>query len=244
MCQLSRLDGRPQDRRAIELVADELGPLRDDDEEPRRVLVARDLGVAPQDRLGQHRRPLDLEVERRLVADVPHPVDLLELLDRSPGDERQVDRPLTTVEPLRQATPADRPILLAPVQPDREAEPVAGLGEDGEQLGPFGRPAQEIVTGDEPVRRRGQAAVALEAGPDEGLVGQVMAGEQPGDPLEERRLGQRAGRREEAEDGPLDPIGEWHGRRRHDPPCRRATSGPGSISTEATLVGPASARRG
>ena len=73
-------------------------------------------------------------------------------------------------------------------------------------------PAQQVVAGDQAVRRAGQAAVAVEAGADETLVGQVVAGEQRRDPLVERRLGDRPGRRQQAEDGPLDAIGERHGR--------------------------------
>ena len=56
---------------------------------------------------------------------------------------------------------------------------------------------QQVVGGDEPVGRAGEAAVAVEAGPDERLVGQVVAGEQRRDPVEERGLG-RAGRRSTA----------------------------------------------
>ena len=60
----------------------------------------------------------------------------------------------------------------------------------------------------EPVRGAGQAPVAVEAGADERLVGQVGAGEQARDPVEELRLGQRAGGRQQAVDRPFDPVGE------------------------------------
>ena len=59
--------------------------------------------------------------------------------------------------------------------------------------------------------RAGQAPVRVEAGADERLVGEVRAGEQAGDPVQEGGLGERAGRREEAVDGPLDAVGERHG---------------------------------
>ena len=84
MCQPAVLEGRPQQRRAVELVAHELGPLGGDDEEADERLVGRDPRVAAQERLAEHRRPLDLEQERDLAADVPDAVDVGELLGR-PG---------------------------------------------------------------------------------------------------------------------------------------------------------------
>ena len=69
-------------------------------------------------------------------------------------------------------------------------------------------PAQQVLRRDQPIGRAGHAPVALEAGADESLVGQVMAGEERRDPVEERELGERAGRGQEAEDGPLDAVGE------------------------------------
>ena len=61
------------------------------------------------------------------------------------------------------------------------------------------------------VGRAGQAAVAVEADPDEPLVGQVVTAEHRGDPLEERGLGERTGGGQQAEHGPFDAIGERHG---------------------------------
>ncbi len=88
---------------------------------------------------------------------------------------------------------------------------------------------REVVGGDEDVRRAGEAPVALEAGADKGLVGQVRADEQAGDPVEERRLGQGSGSREQAVDGPLDAIGEG---------CRRGLP-VGAIAQPPAIVGDA-----
>ena len=65
MCQLPSLERLAQQRRARELVADELGPLRGDDEEADERLVGRDPGVPAEQRLAEHRRPFDLEQEAR-----------------------------------------------------------------------------------------------------------------------------------------------------------------------------------
>ena len=58
------LERLAEERRPLELVADELGPLRGDDEEPDDRLLLRDPGVAAEERLAEHRGPLDLEQER------------------------------------------------------------------------------------------------------------------------------------------------------------------------------------
>ena len=143
------------------------------------------------------------------------------------------------VEPVAEEPAVDPPRLLATADPDAHPEPVAGVGEHREQLRVLLAAPQQVVAGDQPVGRAGQAAVAVEAGPDEALVGQVVAGEQRGDPLEERRLRDRAGRRQQAEDGPLDAVGERRRRRPRGPPRSPATSGPGSISRQAPLGRPA-----
>ena len=85
---------------------------------------------------------------------------------------------------------------------------MARVGERREQVGVLLAPPQQVVLGDQAVGRARQAPVAVEAGPDEALVGQVVAGEQGRDPLVEGGLGERAGGREEAEDGPFDAVGE------------------------------------
>ena len=64
-----------------------------------------------------------------------------------------------------------------------------------------------------------------------------------GDPLEERRLGQRAGGRQEAEDRPLDAVGE---RRRRRPRGRRGSAEPPAAGLDlgqAPLGRPASSSR-
>ena len=73
--------------------------------------------------------------------------------------------------------------LLAPPDPDGQAEPVAAVGEQADQLGVVLGAAQEVVAGHDPIGRARPAAIALEAGPDERLVGQVVAAEEAGDPL-------------------------------------------------------------
>src|SRR5215212_3666660 len=78
-----------EDRRSLELVPDELRALRRDDEEADRRIVLRDPGVPPQDRLTEHRGPLDLEQERELAAGIPGAVDLGDLVRRAADvDER------------------------------------------------------------------------------------------------------------------------------------------------------------
>ena len=109
----------------------------------------------------------------------------------------------------------------------------------GEQLGVLLAAPQQVVGRDQPVRGAGQAAVAVEAGADEGLVGQVVAGEQRRDPLEERRLRERAGGREQAEDRPLDAVGERRRGRVAVRRGRRATSGRARSRRAARCVGPA-----
>ena len=113
-------------------------------------------------------------------------------------------------------------------------------------------PAQEVVLGDEPVGRARQAPVAVEAGPDQALVGQVVAGEQRRDALVERGLRQRAGRREQAEHGPLDAVGERDRRgglvgRVGQPPAAGLDLGQARVRRPRHLVadeGRAAARRG
>ncbi len=86
--------------------------------------------------------------------------------------------------------------------------PVAAVGEGRQQLGVLLAALEQVVAGDQPVGRAGQAPIAVEAGLDERLVGQVVAAEHRGHALVERGLRQRAGGRQEAEDGPLDAVGE------------------------------------
>ena len=125
MCQFRLVERRPQQRRPLELVADELGPLGGDDEEADESLVRRDAGVPAQQRLAEHRRPLDLEQEGDLAADVPDAVDLGQVLD-GPGRSRRGRRRArgrSRRSPSR--PPADPPGLLAPADPDAHAEAVA-----------------------------------------------------------------------------------------------------------------------
>ena len=140
---------------------------------------------------------------------VPDAVDRLAVLLR---DERHRREPRLAL-PMRIEEVAERPVadparLVALAEPDAHPELVAAVREEREQLRVLGGPAPEVLVGHEPARGRGRAAVAREAGPDERLVGQVVAGEEGRHALEERGLGDRAGGRQEAVDGPLDAIGE------------------------------------
>ena len=161
-----------------------------------------------QERLAEHRRPLDLEQEAGPAADLPHDVDLVDGLGPGPPDPWRALAALALVEPLREVPAAQPADLLAAGDPGAHPEPVADVDEVGHELAVLVRPAQEIVGGDDPVGRAGHAPIAVEAGRDERLVGQVVAAEQGGDPLVERALRQPAGGRQQAEDGPLDPVGE------------------------------------
>ena len=234
------LDRLAQERRSLELVADELRPLRGDDEETDERVVLRDPGVATEERLAEHRRPLDLEEERRATADVPDAVDLGDVVD-GPADLDEVGPMLALVEPVPEPSRSELARLLAAPDPDAHPEPVAAVGEERDRLGVLLRPAEEIVAGQHPVRRARHAPVALEAGPDEGFVRQVVAGEQRRDPLEERGLGERAGGRQEAVDGPLDAVGEGRGRggavgRVGEPPAARLDLREPSLVRPAQLV--------
>ena len=126
MCQVPVVERRAQERRAGELVADELGPLRGDDEEPDERVVGRDPRVAAEQRLAEHRRPFDLEQEGDLAADVPDAVDLGEVLAGAadPAEVGAAARAASSRSPSRPA--AVPPGLLArPIQ-TRMPQPVAG----------------------------------------------------------------------------------------------------------------------
>ena len=208
---VARVERLAQQRRAGELVADELGPLGGDDEEPDERLVGRDPGVAAEQRLAEHRRPFDLEQERDLAADVPDRVDLGELVAGA-ADAAEVGPLLAGVEQVAEEA-RRRAAGSARVGRSRRACPSRWPPSAmvGQQLRVLLAAAQQVVAGDQALGRAGQAPIAVEAGPDEPLVGQVVAGEHRRDPLEERGLGHRAGGRQEAEDGPFDAIGEGRG---------------------------------
>src|SRR5438876_10079217 len=63
-----------QERRPLELVTDELGALRCNDQEPDHAVVLRDAGMAAKHRFAEHRSPLDLEQERQPAAAVPRAI--------------------------------------------------------------------------------------------------------------------------------------------------------------------------
>ena len=239
-CQLPCVEGRPQQRRAVELVADQLGPLRGDDEEPDERVVGRDPGMPAKERLAEHGGPFDLEQEGHLAADVPDGIDLGEVVGRG-LIAAEVGVLLAGFEQVAEQPVAVAPGLLAAADPDPHPEPVAGLGERRQQLGVLLAAAQQVVAGDDPLGRAGQAPIAVEAGPDEAVVGQVVAAEQRGDPVEERGLGHRSGGRQQAEDGPLDAVGERHGGggevvRVGQPPAAGLDLGQAALGRAAELV--------
>ena len=102
-------------------------------------------------------------------------------------------------------------------------------------------PAEQLVRGDQPLGGAGEAAVALETGLDEAVIGHVVTAEQRRDALIERGLGQRACGREQAEDGPLDAIGEGNRRLREvvavgQPPAARFDLDEAALGRTAELV--------
>ncbi len=131
--------------------------------------------------------------------------------------------------------------LLATPDPDPHAEQVAGLGDGRQQLGVLLAPAQEVVTGDDPLGRAGQTAVAVEAGPDEGIVRDVVAAEQRSDAVEEGALADRTGSGQQAEHGPFDTVRERRGGggdvvRIGQPPAAGLDLGEPSLARAAELV--------
>ena len=76
------------------------------------------------------------------------------------------------------------------------------------ELGVLGVAGLQLVVRAQQVGRRGPRSIAVQAGADERLVGRVVAPEHRRDAVEEGRLRQAAGGREEAEDGPLDAVRE------------------------------------
>src|SRR6185503_6173724 len=100
---------------------------------PDRCVVLRDPGVAAEDRLADHRGPFDLEQERELAAEVPRAVDLGDLV-RGTVDVDEGHPQLALVEPIHEAARAEAAGLLPPADPDRQAEAMAPVGEERDQL--------------------------------------------------------------------------------------------------------------
>src|SRR5690349_10946552 len=156
-------EGRP-----FQLVADELRPLRRDHEEADGPVLLGDAGMPAEDRFAQHRGPFDLEEERHLAADVPDAVDFHRVLARA-AEMRERNPVLALVEIVAEPMTADPAGLLAPPDPDVQADPVTAVGEEGDQLRVLMGSMEEIVAGDDSIRGARPAAVALEARPDERL---------------------------------------------------------------------------
>ena len=131
--------------------------------------------------------------------------------------------------------------LLAATDPDPHPKAVTCLRDEREQLAVLLAPTEELVIRHQPVGRARGAPVAFEAGPDEATLGEVVTGEHGADPLEERSLGQRAGGREEAEHGPLDAVGQRQRRGCQvvgmtKPPAARLDLDQSALSRRAELV--------
>ena len=159
MCQCPRVQCRPQQRRASELEADEIGPLRCDDEEPDDRVVRRDPGMAAKQRLAEHRGPFDLEQERDLAPDVPDAVDLGEVLGRRP-DPAEIQPPFARFEQVAEQPALVASRLLALADPDLHPQPATGRRDRREQVGVLLAAPEEVVAGDDPVGRAGRAPVA------------------------------------------------------------------------------------
>jgi hypothetical protein len=74
---------------------------------------------------------------------------------------------------------------------------VTELDDLGDELAVLAAPAGQVVGRDQVVLRAGEAAIAVEAGADKGLIREVGPDEQAGDAVEERGLRQRARRGQE-----------------------------------------------
>src|SRR6266446_2557974 len=189
-------DRLAQERRSLELVANELGPLGGNDQEANQRVTRRDPAVATQQRIAEHRGPLDFEQEGDPAADVPDAVDVGDLVG-GPADHAERRPCLAIVEPVGETPRAQPSNLLALADPGTHPQAVTAVDQGGDHLAVLLGAAEELVGGEEVVCGAGEAAVAPQAGPDERLVRQVVTGEERRHPLEERRLGQRAGGREE-----------------------------------------------
>src|SRR3990172_4338625 len=197
-----------QERRALELEAHQLDPLRKDDQEAHQLLVVGDARPTLEEHVAEHGRPLDLEEEGGPVAQVPDDVHGLEDLPGALRDQRQIGALLRLREEAAQRSTLVRPLLFLPRHPAAQPQPVAVLHEQARQLGVLGVARLQLVVRAQQVGRGGPAAVAVETGPHERLVGRVVAAEHRADAVEEGALGEATGGGEQAEDGPFDAIGE------------------------------------
>ena len=113
--------------------------------------------VTAQQRLAEHRGPLDLEQEGDLPADVPDGVDLDQRVrrpDRSSRGRRASRGPRAGRRGAPRPSSAG---LLALRQPDAHPESMTGVGQRGEQLRVLLAAAQQVVGRDEVVRGAGRA---------------------------------------------------------------------------------------
>ena len=107
--------------------------------------AGRDERAAPEERLAEHRRPLDLEQEAGPAADLPDDVDLVDVVRARPADPRRALAPLAVVEPVGEVATADAADLLAAGDPGPHPEPVTGVDEVGDDLAVLVRAAQQVV---------------------------------------------------------------------------------------------------
>ena len=117
-----------------------------DGEEADDPLVRRDAGVPAQQDVAEHRRPLDLEQERRAAALVPDAVDRLAVLLRARArSSGTTARARGGIEEVAERPVADPAGLVAPPDPDAHPEPVAAVREAREQLRVLGGAAAEVL---------------------------------------------------------------------------------------------------
>ena len=191
----------------------------------------------------EDRRPLDLEEERDLVADVPDGIDLRE---RRPPTSR-CHRGTRCARDRREGRRASRARVGGPARAPRARRACPADGRRRRSSASRSLCCWLRVRRSSRVTRRSgvlvRAPVALQARPDERLVGQVVTGEHRGDPLVERGLGHGTGRGQQAEHGPLHAIRQGRRRSLHvgrlaEPPAA------GLDLDDASLRGTRRARRG
>ena len=79
-CQLSASRAARSSGEVLKPMAQELAPFGRHDHEPDQSVVGGNAGMAAEDDIAEHRRPLDLEQERGAAPDMPDAVHVLEVL--------------------------------------------------------------------------------------------------------------------------------------------------------------------
>ena len=110
---VAAVERAPEQRRALKLVADELRPLRDDDQEPDEVVDRGDERPAAQQRLTEHRGPLDLEHIARPTGNLPDDIEVIDVVWTRPAHARRAEAQFARIEPGTQRTAMRLANLLA-----------------------------------------------------------------------------------------------------------------------------------